>query len=290
MQQTVAKRITCKGLGIHSGEVVTMVIKPAPANTGFQFLRTDLKEDNIVRANYDTVTETALSTTVSNDAGAKVSTIEHLMSAFWGCGIDNAIVEIDSYEVPIMDGSSAPFIALIEKAGVKKLNQPRRVIEIIESVVFEVDGKKIELQPADDFSIEFDVDFKVVGKQSYKFSENDISYPHEISRARTFGYVEEVEYLKSKGLARGASLDNAIGISKEGVVNPEGLRYKDEFVRHKVLDCIGDLYLACMRIKGKVKATHAGHYMNNQILRKLFSEPSAFRILQEIPSKLVAIA
>lgn len=277
-------------MGIHSGEIVNMVIRPASANTGFTFVRTDVQDNNIIDANYETVTETTLSTTVSNEFGCKVSTIEHLMSAFWGCGIDNAIIEIDSYEVPIMDGSSAPFVALIEKAGIKKLSKPRKVLEILKPVKIEVDGKYIELSPSNEFSVDFDIDFRVIGEQSYAYKESKESYPHNISRARTFGYVEDVEYLQSKGLARGASLDNAIGISKEGVMNAEGLRYNDEFVRHKVLDCIGDLYLACMRIKGKVKASQAGHALNNMILRKLFSEPSAFRILQEAQSKLVATA
>lgn len=287
MQQTLIKSIKCLGIGIHSGEVVTMIIRPAPANSGFTFIRTDLTGDNVIEVSFDNVTETTLSTTVSNTIGAKVSTIEHLMSAFWGCGIDNAIIEIDAFEVPIMDGSSAPFVALIEKAGIKPLNKPRKIIEILKPMKIEMGDKYLEFLPDSDFSVDFDVDFRVIGKQTYNYNEASTSYPHQVSRARTFGYQEEVEYLKSKGLARGASLDNAIGISTTGVMNPEGLRYSDEFARHKVLDCIGDLYVSGLRIKGKVKASQSGHALNNLALRKLFADESCFRIISEQKPKLV---
>lgn len=287
MQQTLRKEIKCSGIGIHSGEIVTMIIRPAPANSGFTFVRTDLSGNNVIDVSFDSVTETTLSTTVSNAAGAKVSTIEHLMSAFWGCGIDNAIIEIDAFEVPIMDGSSAPFVALIEKAGIKIQNKPRRVIEILKPMKIEVDGKYLEFLPDSEFSVDFDVDFRIIGKQTYHYSESKTSYPHQVSRARTFGYIEEVEYLKSKGLAQGASLDNAIGISKDGVMNPEGLRYADEFARHKVLDCIGDLYVSGLRIRGKIKASQSGHALNNMALRKLFADESCFRITSEQKPKLV---
>ncbi|MFI4984074.1 MAG: UDP-3-O-acyl-N-acetylglucosamine deacetylase [Rickettsiales bacterium] len=283
VQQTVSKIVSIKGVGVHTGEDVNLTIKPAAANTGIEFIRIDLKDNNHIKATYTNVIETNLCTVIANEAGAKVSTIEHLMSALWGCGVDNAIVELDGEEVPIMDGSSAPFVEMLKKAGLKLLNAPRKVLEILKAVRLEVDGKTIEILPGKEFEVSFDLDYdhKSIGKQFYTFKECMLGYIATISKARTFGFAKDVECLKKIGLARGASLENAVGIDDDGVMNKEGLRYQDEFVRHKVLDCIGDLYLSCMRIKGKVHAAKAGHSLNNLILRKLFAQPDAFRILEE---------
>lgn len=282
VQQTILRPVSMNGIGVHTGQKITLVIKPAQVNTGIEFIRTDLADNNYIKATYTNVVDTKLCTVIANEAGVKVSTIEHLMSALWGCGIDNAIVELDGEEVPIMDGSSAPFVEALKSAGVAKLASPRKVLEILKPVRLEIDGKTIEILPSKEFEVSFDLDYehKSIGRQFYTFKECMLSYITTISKARTFGFAKDLEILKKLGLARGASLDNAIGIDDNGVMNSEGLRYKDEFVRHKVLDCIGDLYLSCMRIQGKVKAAKAGHSLNNLILRKLFAQPDAFRILE----------
>jgi UDP-3-O-[3-hydroxymyristoyl] N-acetylglucosamine deacetylase len=291
VQNTLLKPITCKGVGVHNGKEVTLKILPAKEDTGILFIRTDLKEDNQILAHYANVIDTKMCTIIANEHGVRVSTIEHLMSALWGCGIDNAIIEVDADEVPIMDGSSAPFVALIEANGIAAQSKPRKIIEILKPIRIEHEGKTIEIQPSKDFEVNFTIDFdhQAIGQQEYNYSEKNSSYNHKISRARTFGFAFEVEYLKKLGLAQGASLDNAVGIDENGVMNKEGLRYYNEFARHKVLDCIGDLYLACMRIKGKVDAFKAGHALNNLLLRKLFANPDCYRIL-EMPSKNFATA
>jgi UDP-3-O-[3-hydroxymyristoyl] N-acetylglucosamine deacetylase len=282
VQQTVLRPISIKGIGVHTGLKVTLVIKPAKANAGIEFVRTDIASNNRIKATYTNVVDTKLCTVIANEAGVKVSTIEHLMSALWGCGIDNAIIELNGEEVPIMDGSSSPFVEALKYAGIQKLASPRKVLEILKSVKLEVDGKTIEILPSKEFEVSFDLDYehKSIGRQFYTFKECMLGYITTISKARTFGFAKDLEILRKLGLARGASLENAVGIDDNGVMNVEGLRYKDEFVRHKVLDCIGDLYLACMRIKGKVRAAKAGHSLNNLILRKLFAQPDAFRILE----------
>ncbi len=287
LQQTILKPIKFQGIGVHSGKEVTVRILPAPENTGIVFKRTDLSENNIIEANYALVVETRLCTVIANEFGAKVSTIEHILSAFWGCGIDNATVEIDGEEMAIMDGSAAPFVALISKAGIKTQAAARKYLQITKPVVIEHEGKTIELHPHDEFSVECDIEFAhaAIGQQAYTYNAAADSYNHLVSRARTFGFAKDVEQLKQMGLARGASLSNAVGIDDDGVMNPEGLRYKDEFVRHKILDCIGDLYLSGYRILGKVVASKAGHSLHNLILRKLFAEPDCYNIF-EMPVRI----
>ncbi len=291
MQNTLLKAITCKGVGVHNGKDVTLKLLPAKEDTGIVFIRTDLTENNEILAHYANVIDTKLCTIIANEHGAKVSTIEHLMSALWGCGIDNAIIQIDADEVPIMDGSSAPFVALIESTGTVAQSKPRKIIEIIKPIKIEHEGKTIEIQPSQDFEVNFKIEYNgtVIGEQEFSFSEKETPYQYKVSRARTFGFAFEVEHLRKLGLAQGASLENAVGIDENGIMNQEGLRYYNEFVRHKVLDCIGDLYLACMRIKGKVDAFKAGHALNNLLLRKLFANPDCYRIL-ESTSKNFAIA
>ena len=282
-QHTLKLPISCTSVGIHSGKNIKMRILPAAENSGIVFIRTDLNENNVISATYDNVVDTMMCTVIANQHGAKVAVIEHLMSALWGCGIDNAIIEVDGAEVPAMDGSAAPFVALIKKSGVITQNQPRKFVEILQPIKIEHQDKSIELLPNENFEVDFHIDFEHpnIGSQTFIFNEEQNLYSHDISRARTFGFIEDIQKLQSMGLARGASLENAVGLSREGgILNLEGLRLEREFVKHKILDCIGDLYLAGARIKGKIVALKAGHMMNNLILRKLFAEKEAYRLVE----------
>ncbi|MDJ1305188.1 MAG: UDP-3-O-acyl-N-acetylglucosamine deacetylase [Candidatus Midichloria sp.] len=276
LQKTLANKVKCSGIGVHSGILVNMLICPAEANHGIVFVRSDLKENNKIPALFDRVIDTSMCTKIANEYGASVSTIEHLMSALWGSGIDNAIIYVDGAEVPVMDGSSDCFINLIKQSGIVSQSEQRKFIEISKSVKIEMNDKSIVAEPDDSFSVNFIIDFdnQYIQAQSYNFNAND-DFESEIGKARTFGFIKDVEYLKSIGLAKGASLDNAIAIGEDGILNKEGLRYKNEFVRHKILDCIGDLYLAGARIKGKIKAVKSGHQLNNLLLHKIFETKSA---------------
>lgn len=276
LQKTLANKVKCSGIGVHSGILVNMLICPAEANHGIVFVRSDLKANNKIPALFDRVIDTSMCTKIANEYGASVSTIEHLMSALWGAGIDNAIIYVDGAEVPVMDGSSDCFINLIKQSGIVSQSEQRKFIEISKSVKIEMNDKSIVAEPDDSFSVNFIIDFdnQYIQAQSYNFNAND-DFESEIGKARTFGFIKDVEYLKSIGLAKGASLDNAIAIGEDGILNKEGLRYKNEFVRHKILDCIGDLYLAGARIKGKIKAVKSGHQLNNLLLHKIFETKSA---------------
>ncbi|MDJ1406978.1 MAG: UDP-3-O-acyl-N-acetylglucosamine deacetylase [Candidatus Midichloria sp.] len=276
LQKTLAKEVKCSSIGVHSGILVNMLICPAEANHGIVFVRADLKENNKIPALFDRVIDTSMCTKIANEYGVSVSTIEHLMSALWGSGIDNAIIYVDGAEVPVMDGSSDCFINLIKQSGIVSQSEQRKFIEISKSVKIEMNDKSIVAEPDDSFSVNFIIDFdnQYIQTQSYSFNAND-DFESEIGKARTFGFIKDVEYLKSIGLAKGASLDNAIAIGECGILNKGGLRYKNEFVRHKILDCIGDLYLAGARIKGKIKAVKSGHQLNNLLLHKIFETKSA---------------
>lgn len=280
-QQTIADVVRISGIGGHSGIAVNMEICPAEPDFGIAFQRTDLNGDNIIPAKFDKVIDTQLCTVLANDSGARVATIEHLMSALWGCGIDNALIKINAEEVPILDGSSQIFTQIISEAGVRTQDKGRKFIKIISAVEVEHNGKVIGIEPCEDFEIDFTIEFdsKVIGKQSFQFNEQSNNFNAEISKARTFGFMKDLLPLQKMGLAKGFDGTNAIGIGEEGVINPEGLRYNDEFVRHKVLDCLGDLYLAGARIKGHVNAFKAGHDLNNRLLRLIFSEASNYEIV-----------
>ena len=284
MQHTIAENISISGTGVHSGQKVNVELLPAPENHGVVFLRTDIDDDNLITATYLNVIDTKMCTVIANQSGVSISTVEHVMSALWGCGIDNVIIKVDAPEMPIMDGSSQLFVEAIEKVGKIQQSKPRKMIEIIKPIKVEIDDKVIEISPSEDFSVEFGIEFehKAIKNQSYHFSKDSVDYSEEISKARTFGFLSDLDKLKKLGLAKGASLKNAIGIGESGVMNKEGLRYADEFVRHKILDCIGDLYLSCMHIKGRVKAFKAGHTLNNLLLRKIFSEPDSYRIIESV--------
>lgn len=274
-QKTINSKISCSGVGIHSGKEVKMTLFPAEANSGIIFKRTDLEEKkSIVEADYKKVSETNLGTTIENEFGTKISTIEHFLAAIWGCGIDNLLIEIDNQEVPIMDGSSEPFVFLLECAGIKTQDQARKIIEITKKVKISDGDKYVEVEPDKDFSVDLVIDFNhpQIKQQKFFYHSDNSSFKNDICRARTFGFKHEIEYLNKIGLARGGSLDNAILVDENGVVNKDGLRYKNEFARHKLLDFIGDIYLAKHFIVGHFKAFKSGHGLNNKMLRKLLDE------------------
>ena len=285
-QKTLRNSISCTGVGVHSGNVVNMTLRPAEAGTGIVFRRTDVDAAIAdVPARYDTVTELVMCTTVANVAGVKVATIEHLMAAFSGSGIDNALVELDGPEVPVMDGSSAPFIFLIECADVIDQAKPRQFIKVLKEIsVVDGDAEAV-LSPGDNMSVSFEIAFdnKRIGRQSCSFNLRNGTFKNEISRARTFGFLGELEQLKSMGLAKGGSLENAVVLSGEDVLNEEGLRYQDEFVRHKALDAIGDLYLAGAPIIGQFQGFRSGHSLNNKLLHAFLSDKDAWCLTTEAP-------
>ncbi|MBU6141115.1 MAG: UDP-3-O-acyl-N-acetylglucosamine deacetylase [Proteobacteria bacterium] len=281
-QKTINSKISCNSIGLHSGSNVTMKLIPAPCDSGIIFRRTDLENGkNEVKALYNNVVTTNLGTTISNEFGAKVATIEHLMAAIWGAGIDNLIIELNSEEIPIMDGSSAPFIFLIECAGINIQQEQRRFIEITKSIRVEEKDKFIEIVPASEFSLNLSVDFdhKHILEQKFDYRTSTTSFKNDISRARTFCFQHEIENMHKIGLAKGGSLKNAIVVSDEGVLNEEGLRYKDEFVRHKTLDFLGDMYLAGHQIIGHFTASKVGHSINNKILHEIFTNKDSWRLV-----------
>lgn len=281
-QKTINSKVSCNGVGLHSGLNVSLTLLPAPCNSGIVFKRTDIEgEKGIVSANYKNVIETKLGTTIANKFGTKISTIEHFMAALWGCGIDNLFVEINAAELPIMDGSSEPFIFLIECAGINFQEEPRRIVEVMKKVKVEDKEKFVEVEPAKDFSIDLHIDFnhKEIRNQKFDYHSTFTSFKNDISRARTFGFKHEIEHLHKLGLAKGGSLDNAILLDENGIVNEGGLRYFDEFVRHKTLDFIGDIYLAGHYIIGHFKASKSGHEINNKMLHQLFGDESAWRMV-----------
>jgi UDP-3-O-[3-hydroxymyristoyl] N-acetylglucosamine deacetylase len=279
LQTTIQNPVSCYGVGVHSGNRTQLTLKPAKENTGIVFVRTDVTflSQNIA-ANYANVSDTMLSTTISNAAKVKVSTIEHLMAAIWGCGIDNLIVELDGEEVPVMDGSSKPFIFMLECAGEKLLKAPKPILKILKEVKFSNKDSEVIARPSDELSINMIIDFssKAIGRQERVFSSKE-SFKDVLSAARTFGFVHELEYLKGLGLAKGASLDNAVGIENDRILNEGGLRFEDEFVRHKLLDSIGDFYTAGGNILAQFDCYKPGHHLNNELLRKVFEDPYAYR-------------
>lgn len=282
LQHTLKSEIGCSGTGLHSGNTVSIVLKPAPEDTGIVFRRTDKDGNNAeIEARVENVVEATLCTTLGNDDGVKIATVEHLLAALAGCHIDNVIVEVDGPEMPIMDGSAAPFVFLIECAGVVAQNKSRRVIEVLKRVAVSDNGREASLSPGDGFSVGFEIDFNsnAIGKQDKSVRLVNGTFKGEISRARTFGFAEEVDQLRKMGLARGGSLDNAVVVQGDEILNEEGLRYDDEFVRHKILDCVGDLYLAGAQISGHFQGYRSGHAMNHAIVRALFADPTAWRLV-----------
>ena len=281
-QKTIKSKVTFSGVGLHSGKKVKICIKPSDPNTGIVFKRIDLKENNLIYPNFMNVTNTALNTTISNDYGVKVSTIEHLMGALFGMGVDNALVEIDSEEVPILDGSAKYFINEIVSVGLESSNQPIKIIKINQKVEFKNGEKFISIEPS---KLSLDINFQlkyhnpIIGNQKNSISvyEDDLT---DIFNSRTFCLYEDIQKIKKNGLAKGGSLENAIVVKDENILNPEGLRNSKEFVNHKILDCIGDLFTSGYRMIASVNCSQGGHYLTNSLLRKLFENKKNFSIIE----------
>ena len=280
-QQTIGSEFNLNGIGLHSGKKVNISIEPAGVNSGIKFIRTDLKKNNTIDALWSNVSSTNLCTTISNNKGVSVSTIEHLMSALSGMHIDNVNVLIDSVEVPIMDGSSLPFVQQIEDRGILTQNLDRKIIIVNQPVEVSNNGSYAKIKPNNQFSIDFEIDFEshLINKQACQLQLINGNYKSDISSARTFGFEKDVDCLRKNGLALGGSLDNAVVVGEHNILNKEGLRFNDEFVRHKILDFIGDLYLAGNPIQGYFYGNKSGHFLNNQLLRKLFSDKSNFDLI-----------
>ncbi len=280
-QQTISSPVLIQGVGLHSGIKTSIKLIPADADTGIKFLRTDHDNQNIIDAKWSNVTNTKLSTTISNKSGVSVSTIEHLMSALSGLHIDNLMIEINGPEVPIMDGSSKDFVELIDKVSTKDLIKKRKIIKIKKIIKVSQNESYAELRPNKQFAIDFEIDFpsSVISKQSCQLQLVNGNYKTDIASARTFGFEKDVDMLRSSGLALGGSLDNAVVVGENKILNKEGLRFKDEFVRHKILDSIGDLYLAGAPIQGYFFGNKSGHHLNNLLLKTLFSDENNFEYI-----------
>ena len=280
-QTTLNRSIDCAGVALHSGKKVSLSLKPAGPNMGIIFRRSDLPGLPEIRANWKNVVDTRMCTTLGNSKGVTISTVEHLMAALSGCHVDNAIVEVSGSEVPVMDGSAQPFVFLIECAGVKQLDASRRVIEVLRPVKVESEGRVAELLPSNSFSVGFQIEFDdcAISRQELFITLVNGTFKKEIARARTFGFVNDVEALRASGLALGGSLENAVVVDGDKILNDGGLRYEDEFVRHKVLDAVGDLYLSGAPIRGHYRGVRAGHHMTNELLKALFSESASWRFI-----------
>lgn len=279
MQTTISNPISCYGIGVHSGQKTQITLEPAKPGTGVVFIRTDVTIcDNKIEASYFNVYDTTLSTSIRNQAGVQVSTIEHLMAAIWGSQITNIIIKIDGPEVPIMDGSSKPFVFMIECAGKKYQNASARYLKLTKDIRVSDGDSEIIATPSMESYIDLTIDFAspAIGRQSQIFSSN-ISFKDEIADSRTFGFIHELNYLQSKGLAKGASLDNAIGIDKDVILNEDGLRHENEFVRHKLLDLLGDLFIGGGGFVGKLNGYKTSHSINNKFLREIFSDSTSYK-------------
>ena len=281
-QKTIKTSISFSGIALHSGINVNVCIKPAEPDYGIVFKRVDLKLNNIIYPNFNNVTNTSLNTTIENEFGAKVSTIEHLMGALFGLGVDNALIEIDDEEVPILDGSAKLFIEKIIASGLKISKSPIKVIKINKEISYSEGERFISIKPSTlSLDIDFELKYKneVIGNQrnNVKVYEDDL---RDIYNSRTYCLFEDIEMIKKNGLAKGGSLENAIVVKGKEILNPEGLRNQKEFVNHKILDCIGDLYTTGYRIVGSIKCSQGGHYLTNKLLRKIFENNNNFSILE----------
>jgi UDP-3-O-[3-hydroxymyristoyl] N-acetylglucosamine deacetylase len=297
-QRTLKNSIRATGVGLHSGKKVLMVLRPAPANFGIVFRRTDLDDSADIRATAGNVSETTLGTSLTNGS-ATVSTVEHLMSALAGLGVDNLVIELSAGEVPIMDGSAGPFVFLLQSAGIEEQNAPKRFVRIKKSVKVEDGDKWARFDPYDGFKVNFEIEFDhPVFKRRSQVATMDFStttFLREISRARTFGFMRDLEYMRARNLALGGNLDNAIVLDDYRVLNEDGLRYEDEFVKHKILDAIGDLYLLGHSLLGEFSGFKSGHGLNNRLLRTLVEDASAweevtFETLADAPISYVNAA
>ena len=281
-QKTLKNNVSFRGIGLHSGLEVNININPAPVNFGIVFKRIDLTSNNLVYPNFMNVTNTSLNTTVENEFGVKISTIEHLMGALFGLGIDNALIEIDNEEVPILDGSAKIFINELIKAGIDISDAPIKIIKINKEVSYNEDERFISIKPT---ALSLDIDFELkynnptIGNQKNKVKVYDDDLT-DVYNSRTFCLYEDIEMIKKNGLAKGGSLENAVVVKNKDILNPEGLRNEKEFVNHKILDCIGDLYTSGYRIIASIKCSQGGHYLTNQLLKKVFKNKENFSILE----------
>ena len=281
-QKTIKNSVSFSGIGLHSGKPVKICVKPSKPDTGIVFKRIDLKDNNLIYPNFTNVSNTALNTTISNSYGVKVLTIEHLMGALFGIGIDNALIEIDNEEVPILDGSAKVFIEKILTAGLELSNKPIKIIKINKRIEFKNGDKFISIEPS---KLSLDIDFElkyqnqIIGNQRNKKNvyEDDLT---EIFESRTFCLYEDIEKIKKNGLAKGGSLENAVVVKDGEVLNSEGLRNSKEFVNHKILDCIGDLYTSGYRMIASINCSQGGHYLTNSLLREVFSNKDNFSIIE----------
>ena len=281
-QTTLAKKISFSGIGIHTGAPVNLNVLPSSPNSGIIFKRVDLSDNNIIIPNFENVSEATLCTTISNQYGVKVSTIEHLMAAFLGLGIDNAIVELDSQEVPILDGSAKDFVKILKKVGLKESDIPIKLIKINNLIEYQEGNKYISLDKSNTtLEIEFEINYenKFIQKQINKVNVFEDKLD-DIFNSRTFCLYEDIEKLKKLGLGKGGSLENAIVVQDDKILNESGLRNQNEFVNHKILDCMGDLYLVGYRLIGSLKCRHGGHSLTNKLLRKIFSDNKNYSLLE----------
>ena len=281
-QKTIKNDISFSGVALHSGLIVNICIKPAEPNFGIVFKRVDLKENNLIYPNYNNVTNTSLNTTIENEFGVKISTIEHLMGALFGLGIDNALIEIDNEEIPILDGSAKIFIQKIISAGIQTSNSPIKIIKINKEIKYFEGERFITIKPSTlSLNIDFEIKYKnkIIGNQRNKFKvyEDDLT---DVYNSRTFCLFEDIELIKKQGLGKGGSLENAIVVNDKEIINSEGLRNEKEFVNHKILDCIGDLYTSGYRIVASIICSQGGHYLTNKLLRKVFQNKENFSIIE----------
>jgi UDP-3-O-[3-hydroxymyristoyl] N-acetylglucosamine deacetylase len=280
LQRTIKSEIRCKSIGLHSGRKVGMIIRPAKAGEGIVFVRADLKGKNRITADVHNVRDTTLATTLGLN-GVTVSTVEHLMSAFSGMGVDNAVVEVDAPEIPIMDGSARPFVELLKDVGTQIQGKCKKLLVIKKKIVVSEGEGTAMLLPAPEFKITYKIQFDhpSIGVQTYHLTFSDVSYEQEICAARTFGFLKDVEYMQAKGLALGGSLKNAVVLDDQRIINKEGLRFADEFVKHKILDAIGDLSLLGIPIIGHLVAFKSGHRLNHMLLKELLAHKECWTMV-----------
>lgn len=291
-QHTVAGPVIFAGVGVHTGAHVRVAVRPAAVDAGVTFVRTDLKDiDNTIRVSAEAVGQTRLGTVINNAAGASVSTIEHLMAAFCALGIDNVVVELDGPEVPILDGSAEVFIQFLDRAGRRRQEASRRFIEVLEPIEVVEGDKRAVLLPSDRFEVAFEIAFDSapIGRQRVDLEITEESFREELADCRTFGFLKDVEALRAAGLARGASMENAVVLDGDRVLNPEGLRRPDEFVRHKALDAVGDLYVAGLPLLARFEGLYAGHGLNNLLVRELMARPQSWRVRTLAPEFAQAV-
>ncbi len=290
-QRTTVAPAIIAGVGVHTGDRVRLAVRPAPVGTGIVFVRTDIRDrDNRIPVSGEAVVDARLNTMIENAAGVRLSTIEHLMAAFAALGVSNAVVEVDGPELPILDGSALQFVQLLDRAGFRRQEAPVRYIEILEPIRVQDGDKSAALLPCDRYEMRFEIDFPtpVIGNQVVDFVVDEETFRNEIMAARTFGFAHEVEALRKSGLARGGSLENAVVIDGDQILNPGGLRMEREFVKHKALDAIGDLYVLGAPLLGRYEGVKAGHAINNLLVRELLANPQAWREVTRVPELAMA--